>query len=91
MVGRGSDESLSAANIYEVLCELDISGNVSPQMEVFARCLVSGPYVALWDRLRGKSNHGETHRARLRHPASVQISSNGEEKSARGLPINKFR
>ena len=50
----GQDESLSAANIDEVLRELDISGNVSPEMEKFVRCLVSGPAVSLWDRLMGK-------------------------------------
>ena len=50
----GQDESLSAANIDEVLRELDISGNVSPEMEEFVRCLVSGPVVSLWDRLTGK-------------------------------------
>lgn len=47
--GGGDDDPLSADNIGEVMRELDISGNVSPEMEKFLRCLVGGPVGSEWN------------------------------------------
>ena len=48
------ESGMSATELGELMRELNISGEVSPQMADFLQCMYGGPVVSLWDKLTGK-------------------------------------
>ena len=48
------ESGMSATELREFMKELNIAGEVSPEMAEFLQCMYGGPVVSLWDKLTGK-------------------------------------
>ena len=48
------EAGMSATELKEFMKELNIAGEVSPEMAEFLQCMYGGPVVSLWDKLTGK-------------------------------------
>ena len=48
------ESGMSTTELRELMRDLNISGEVSPQMAEFLQCMYGGPVVSLWDKLTGK-------------------------------------
>ena len=52
------ESGMSTTELRELMRDLNISGEVSPQMAEFLQCMYGGPVVSLWDKLTGKEHLG---------------------------------